>query len=107
MKITVQREAGDRPAPETLVDPLCTSSVPALEKGKAFLYDNGYNKKNFTITIPLRFFKFPGAIIEVHDTSINDVFKARLSSYSLTARHGGDGVVLSQTMMIERSLDVE
>lgn len=105
MKTLIQRAAGDNIAAEALVDPLCVTEPVCAEKGKAFLYSEGFDVLNYDITIPFRKALSCGEIVEVLDASMGETFRARLAGWQLTATHTtGGAMVVRQTLQLERSL---
>ncbi len=103
MKLMVKRDAGDRLAPDPVVDSLCNAQAPALSRGQNYLYENGFDKKFYNVNI-----SFMGGAcgdtIEVQDTSLGKIFKAKLNGWKIQASIKNDGIIIKQNIRIERSL---
>ena len=104
MKIKVIRGLGNRLATEVLVNALAEKITPATNLGREYLYQNGFDKRNYSITLPLRDNIICGDLIEVNDASIGDVFQGRLKSWSISGTLSNDAVDITQSFDIERSV---
>ena len=105
MRVTVTRGAGDKRAPEIIIDPLCIRQNVATERGKAYLYDVGFDKKEYTLTTPYRQAIYPGLEIGVHDSTLGESFVALVVSHTIemTMNESG-GVEIYSILIVERSM---
>ncbi|OYT14769.1 MAG: hypothetical protein B7C24_16595 [Bacteroidetes bacterium 4572_77] len=83
MRILVTRGAGDKLAPETLIDVLCITTGIGTERGKVFLYDEGYNRRMYEIIIPYTSKIYPSDLVAIHDNSLGESFVARVVSHTV------------------------
>jgi hypothetical protein len=104
MKALIQRGTGDNIAAEALVDPLCVTGAVSAEKGKAFLYSEGFDISEYETEIPFRGALICSDIIEVLDASMGEQFYARLAGWQLNISKTNDAVKIRQGLQIERSL---
>ncbi len=98
----VVRWPGDRPAPELIVDPLCTTQAIATERGRNWLDDQGYPKQRYTASTPPRTWVLPGAVLEVQDATLAETWRARLTGWRYEASLGIDGPQGRVTLDVER-----
>lgn len=106
MRILVSRGAGDKLAPETLIDPLCTTSGIGTAKGQMYLYDEGYNKRMYEVTFPYIQAVYPSDIVAIHDNTIGESFVARVVSHSINVSVEDGVVVIDSTLLVERKEDI-
>ena len=104
MKILVKREDGNNQAPDAIVDELCCTQNVCTERGKTFLYENGFDKMCFEIDIPYRQAISCGDIIKIMDASLGKEFFARVSGWSLHV-DWNEGLNVTQTIKCEQSLE--
>jgi len=103
MKLMIKREAGDRLAPDPVVDSLCNAQAPALSRGQSYLYTNGFDKKFYNVNTSF-LAGACGDTVEMQDTSLGEIFKAKLNSWSIKASIQNNGIIIKQNIKIERSL---
>ena len=104
MKLIIKRQTGDRLAPDPIIDKLCHAQVPALNRGQNYLYKNGFDKKFYDIST----FFINGAcgdIIEIQDTSLGEIFKAKINAWNIEASIKNNAIVIKQGIRLERSLN--
>jgi len=102
----VKRGEGDRLAPDPIVDNLCNAQAPAVNKGKNYLYDAGFEKKFYDISMPFRNVSC-GNTIEVQDVTLGQIFRAKVGSVRISAAVSSDSVNIREDIKIERSLTGE
>jgi len=103
MIVLVSRAAGDKLAPETLVDVLCNSQNIGVEKGKSYLYDQGFNKKPYEVTLPYRRPIYPSQLAAVHGGSIGASFVGRVTSHNINITQIEGAISVESAVIIERS----
>lgn len=105
MKVLITRGAGDSLAPETIIDPLAISPSVGADRGKQFLYDEGFDKKNYEIDVPYRDAIYPTDLIAVLDGSIGESFVTRVTGHLITVELDGDKGAASivSSLSVERS----
>ena len=92
MRILVRRDTGDRLAP-AIYDDLCCAQAPCVSRGRNFLYSE-ISHLEYVLDIVWRDQLIqPGSVAEVSDASLGETFKARASSWSLTARRDQEGAL--------------
>jgi len=106
MRIIVTRGAGDKLAPETLIDPLCTTVGIGTEKGKAYIYDVGYNKRMYELTFPYQGPIYPTNLVAVHDNTLGESFVARVVHHSINIRTIDGAVLIESNVIAERKEDI-
>lgn len=104
MKIEVIRAPGDIPAP-AIINALCTQDAAGIECGRNFLDENGFNKAIYDITMPYRTLPSVGAIVQVSDSALGQVFYAKIISFShsVAAQTEATPPVVSTRITVERS----
>ena len=83
MKTLIQRDTGDNIAAQAVVDELCITELVCTERGKTFLYSEGFDTLNYEIQLPYRQAVNCGEIVEIMDVSLGQQFFARVSGWSL------------------------
>jgi hypothetical protein len=106
MRVLVSRGAADRKSPEVIVDPLCTLQTVGVERGKAYLYDEGYNKREYVIESPYRKPMYPANTITVHEGSIGESFVGRIMSQEILVIQENGAVSISSAITVERSDEI-
>lgn len=106
MRVLVSRGAADNLAPETLVDPLCTTQVVGVEKGKAYLYDEGYHKREYIIELPYRKAIYPSQTMTVHDGAVGESFVGRVAAHGINITQVDGAMSVDSTITVERSDEV-
>jgi len=101
LQLTVQRGAGARPSPETIVDPLCTSLAILRQRGRNYLDEQGYTKELCDVLTPPRPLVLPGALVQVTDGSLQEKWRAKLTGWQVTA---GENQPSRVRWTLERSL---
>lgn len=105
MRVTVSRGAGDKKAPEILIDPLCTRHDVATERGRTYLYDNGFTKRIYTISIPYRGEVYPGMEYAIHDSTLGESFVARVTAHNVSMQQDGNGkLTIRSVLTVVRSM---
>lgn len=105
MKVLITRGAGDSLAPESIIDPLIVSPSVGADKGKQYLYDEGFDKKNYAIDVPYRDPIYPTDLISVLDGSVGESFVTRVTGHLITVELNGDKAAASinSSLSLERS----
>lgn len=103
MRVLVSRGAGDKLAPDTIFDPLCNIQSVGVERGKSYLYDEGFNKRIYEVKLPYRKAIYPSNILAIHDGSVGESFVGRVVSHvvSITQENGATSV--ESAITVERS----
>jgi len=102
MKVIVSRGAGDNPAPDTIVDSLCTTDILGIKRGQAYLYDEGFDRLVFNITVKIPKILLCGDIIEFYDPDYGKTYRGKLTATSYSARANDDGTIeFSQDLTID------
>ena len=104
MKTLIQRSTGDRVSPDLIINPLCTTELVCTEKGKEYLYSEGFDVLNYEIEIPFRQSLVCSDLINVLDISIGETFYSRLSGWSLGVSVQDGKVAVKQVLTVERSI---
>ena len=94
MKVLVARSIDRKKhCPEAIIDPLCCTVQVAERRGKTFIYENGFIVTKYRTTLPFRAMRKGGDLIQVLDTSLGEVFKARATGGSINVVASDDGTV--------------
>ena len=105
MRMRVIRDSGNKPAPEEISNQLSCAFSPAMNKGRNYLDQQGFDKQLYEIATPFRHTLMGGDVIEVVDASLGEVFRARITGWTITTNIAGDGVVDAvQQQKLERSM---
>ena len=104
MKTLIQRSTGDNVAPDLIINPLCNTELVCTEKGKEYLYSEGFDILNYEIEIPFRQSILCSDIVNVLDISIGEEFYSRVSGWSLSLSLTDGLVTVKQTLTVERSI---
>lgn len=108
MKVIVTRASGDNPSPDILVNNLCVTEVVAIEKGKAYLYDLGFDKLMYTLQIKLPQNFVCGDIIEFYDPDYGNIIRGRVVGWSNICTVDNNGSVeYYQQVNIETEIVVD
>ncbi len=105
MKVIVSRGVGDNASPDIIVDPLCTIQHIGINRGKTFLYDQGFDKLLYSIE-----FKIPreficGDIIDFYDPDYGLEVRGRIIDWAQSCSAQNDGSMsYSQTLIVEKSV---
>lgn len=101
MRIIVSRGLGDNPSPDVLVDSLLFSEAVATEKGKAYLYDNGFDQLDYTLHTKIPRDIKCGDILQFFDPDYGNEIKGRVVSWSNSCEMDNQGnLSFSQTIEI-------
>ena len=108
MRVLVSRDlSGEiKMSPETLFDPLCNIQSVGVEKGKCFLYDEGFNKKIYDIELPYRDQIYPSDLIGVHDGTLGESFVGRVTSHSINIVQTDGAISIDSALTVERSEEI-
>lgn len=104
MRVLVSRGAGDKLAPEVIFDSLCNVQSIGVAHGQQYLYDNGFIKQIYVITLPYRMQLYPGDLIAVHHGSVGQSFVARVTAHSIHIGQENDARFIHSTITVERSI---
>jgi len=96
----VVRDPGDRPAPDVIVDALCTTAGIKTERGRNYLDAEGFSKERYEASTPPRALALPGSLAEISDSSLGGAFRAKITGWRLSAKSGEAAVDWS----LERSV---
>jgi hypothetical protein len=107
MKVKVIRGEALNEYPGVIVEPLCTIESVGREYGKAFLYDEGFDKMQYTIQTNADKIELRGSsVLQVIDASLGEVFRGRVRGISIQGQFTEtEGLDLIQSIELERSLD--
>lgn len=103
MKVLVTRGAGDKLAPEVIFDVLCNVQSVGVERGKSYLYDEGFNKRLYEVKIPYRGIVYPSDLVTVYDGSVGEGFVGRVISHVVSITQEDGAVSVDSTITVERS----
>ena len=106
MRVLVTRGAGDNLAPDIIVDELCVIQAVGIERGKVFLYDEGFTKRVYEITFPYRGVIYPTDLIALHDSSVGESFVGRVTAHSIAIASEEGTRTVQSTVTLERSDEV-
>lgn len=107
MRILVTRGLGDNLAPDSIIDSLCTTVGVGTLRGMTYLYDEGYNKKVYTLTVPYTGKIYPAELVTVHDSSLGESFVGRVVSHSVTISIENDeSLIIESTLVVDRKEEV-
>lgn len=105
--VTVRRGKGERPSPDCIEDPLCSSKAILRERGRNYLDDQGFIKELYEAVTPLRPLVLPGVVAQVKDCSLNEKWRAKVTGWLIEAQGGDEesGPQASIRWLLERSVD--
>lgn len=106
MRVLVSRGAGDKLAPETIVDILCNVQSVGVDRGKQFLFDEGMNKRTYEISLPYRKEIYPSDIIAIHDGSVGESFVGRVTAHTISITQNDGAISVDSNLTVERSDEV-
>jgi len=106
LRVLVSRGAADRLAPETIIDSLCTEQIVGVERGKAYLYDEGYHKREYVLELPYRRAMYPADTVTIHDGSVGESFVGRVTAHEIRITQTDGIVAVESTVTVERSDEV-
>jgi len=106
MRILVTRGAGDKLAPETLIDTLCTTNDIGKEKGSTYLYDEGYNKRLYEMQFPYKGKIYPTDLIAVTDNNLGESFVGRVIFHKVDINMTNNTLSINSTVIVERKEEV-
>jgi hypothetical protein len=108
MKVIVTRAAGDNPSPDVLINNLCVTEAIAIEKGKTYLYDVGFDKLMYGLQIKLPQNFICGDVIEFYDPDYGSIIRGRVIGWGNNCTVDEDGAVeYSQQVNIETEIVVD
>jgi hypothetical protein len=93
MKVTVTRGSGDNPSPDVLINNLCVTEAIGIEKGKAYLYDEGFDKLMYSMQVKIPRDFICGDIIEFYDPDYGTIIRGRIIGWSNSCVVDDDGSV--------------
>ena len=105
MKVRVYRNSGDNEYPEILVDELCVTEQVGIQKGKCFLYDNGFDKLVYDVQTNLNKQLNPNDIAFIDDSSIGESFYGRITGININCIRNDGALDITQTLNIKRYID--
>ncbi len=106
MRVLISRGAGDKLAPETIVDILCNVQAVGVDRGKQFLYDEGMNKRTYEISLPYRNQIYPSDIIVVHNGTVGESFVGRIIAHTINITQNDGAISVDSNLTVERSDEV-
>jgi len=106
MRVLVSRGAGDKLAPEVIFDSLCNTQAVGVERGMSYLYDEGFNKEIYVITLPYRVPIYPGYLVAVHHGAVGESFVGRVTAHEIQVTKENGAIVANSTITLERSLEI-
>lgn len=107
MRVLVSRAAGDKLAPEIIYDSLCTTQAVGVERGRSYLYDEGFIKEIYTIVLPYRVPIYPSDLLAIHHGEVGESFVARVTSHEIFIGIENDARIINSTITAERSIEIE
>ena len=107
MRVLVSRGTGDKLAPEVIFDSLCTTQNVGVERGRCYLYDEGFIKEIYTISLPYRVPIYPGYLLAIHHGAVGESFVARVVAHEIHIGTENDARVINSTITVERSIEIE
>lgn len=105
MKVRVYRNVGDNEYPEILVDELCVNEQVGIQKGKCFLYDNGFDKLLYNVETNLTNQLNPNDIAFIDDSSIGESFYGRITAIDINCDNNAGALDITQTLTVQRYVD--
>ena len=103
MRVVISRAAGDVLSPEVLIEPLAVLESVGVKRAQQYLYDEGFNKFNYELTLPYRGEVYPTDIISVHDASVGGSFVGRCVGHTISIHKDNDVLFATSTISVERS----
>lgn len=104
MKIKVIQGSGNNLSPDPIIDELMSTEVPATERGRNYLAKESTHKWNYDIDMVYNAWQEIGSLVEVNDSDLGEVFRGKLTSFSLTVSFSEkDGPSSNVSISIERS----
>lgn len=88
ISVIAERQPADKQGPD-ISDPLITSSVVAVERGRNEIDKNSSNRELVTAAGPLKGFIRPGRLVEVADSE-QAVWRGMVKSCAITISLDGD-----------------
>ena len=107
MRLTVRRNAGDRPAPDELTAELACSEAPATQAGRNYLDANGQDATETTLTClpPEAGSPLPGDLVAVEDGTSGETWRAKVTGFTLAQAMDETGAIVeSLELVVERPL---
>ncbi len=102
MKVIVSRGSGDNPAPDVIVDELCSTEMLGIKRGQTFLYDEGFDRLNFSLTVKIPNVFLCGDIIEFYDPDFGNTYRGKITGFSNNASKDSSGVTeFSQSLEVD------
>jgi len=102
MKVKVITGAGDKLAPDPIIDELMATEPVATERGKMYLSEESSHKWIYDIEKVYEDWKSIGDLVEVNDSQLGEVFRGKLTGFSLNIDFS-DSVSAMVTCTVERS----
>jgi hypothetical protein len=106
VRVLVNRKAGDKLAPEIIVDILCNVQAVGIDRGKQYLYDEGMNKRVYEISLPYRKQIYPADVIVVHNGSVGESFVGRITAHTINITQSDGAITVDSLITVERSEEV-
>lgn len=104
MKIKVITGAGDKLSPDPIIDELMATEAVATERGKMFLSEESSHKWIYDIEKIYEGWKSIGDLVEVNDSQLGEVFRGKLTAFSLNMDFSeSEGVSATVNCTVERS----
>ena len=103
MRVLITRKAGDKLAPDVIVDTLCTTTLVGTERGKAYLYQTGFDKKMYELTLPYRRPIYPTDTVTIHDGTVGESFVGRVTRHEIQITQSDGAISIDSTVTVERN----
>ena len=106
MRVVISRLAGDKLAPDVIVDTLCTVSLVGAERGKTYLYHTGFDLRLYELTLPYRRPIYPTDIIAIHDGTVGESFVGRATRHEIQITQSDGSISIDSTITVERNDEI-
>lgn len=103
ISVIVERAPGDKQGPD-ISDPLITSTLVAVERGRNEIDDNCSSRETVQSTGPFKGFIRPGSMAEVADSE-QQVWRGIVQSCAIVINRDGDSFSVDTNLTIERVAD--
>ncbi len=103
ISVIVERAPGDKQGPD-ISDPLITSALVAVERGRNAIDANCSSRESVSSTGPHKGFVRPGSMVEVADSE-QQVWRGMAMSCAIVINRNGDSFTADTNLVIERVAD--
>ncbi len=102
MRVLVSRLAGDILSPEVIVDDLAVLTSVGVERGKAYLYTEGIDKRLYSVKLPYRGVFYPGMLLGISNMAVGDSFVGRVTEVTVSSEVEDNTLCIYTNLSVER-----